>query len=136
MKRTGAFLTIAATLGLVIPAITLAPRVKATGQTDKTQSSATPDAAAGRRSFQKFGCYECHGLEGQGSIVTGPRLAPDPIPLDAFIAYIRQPSGQMPPYTDKALPDRDLPAIYAFLRSIQPPPPVTTIPILADDKAH
>jgi ubiquinol-cytochrome c reductase cytochrome c subunit len=136
MKRTWAFLTIAATLAPVIPAVTLATRVKTAGQADKAQSSTTTDAAAGRRSFQKFGCYECHGLEGQGSIVTGPRLAPNPIPLDSFIAYIRQPSGQMPPYTDKALPDRDIPAIYAFLRSIQPPPPVTTIPILANDKAH
>jgi mono/diheme cytochrome c family protein len=136
MKRSWDLLTIAAMLGLVIPVVTLATRVKTAGQAAKTQNSRTTDAAAGRRDFQKFGCYECHGLEGQGSIVTGPRLAPDPIPLDSLIAYIRQPSGQMPPYTDKALPDRDIAAIYAFLRSIQPPPPVATIPILADDKAH
>ena len=136
MRRSWDFLAIAAMLGLVIPAITLAKRVKTAGQAAKTQNPTTADAAAGRRDFQKSGCYECHGLEGQGSIVTGPRLAPDPIPLDSLIAYIRQPSGQMPPYTDKALPDRDVAAIYAFLRSIQPPPPVATIPILADDKAH
>jgi ubiquinol-cytochrome c reductase cytochrome c subunit len=129
-------LTIAAMLGLIIPAATLATRVKTLGPAAKAQNSTTADAATGRRNFHKFGCYECHGLEGQGSIVTGPRLAPDPMPLDSLIAYLRQPSGQMPPYTDKALPDRDIAAIYAFLRSIQPPPPVATIPILADDKAH
>lgn len=136
MKPSWAFLTIAVTVGLVLPVFAWGTRVKAAGQAAKTQNSATADAAAGRRNFRKFGCYECHGLEAQGSIVTGPRLAPNPIPLDAFSAYIRQPSGQMPPYTEKALPDRDMATIYAFLQSIQPPPPVATIPILADGKAH
>jgi ubiquinol-cytochrome c reductase cytochrome c subunit len=136
MKRSRDFLTIAAMLSLVIPVVTLATRVKTSGQAAKTQNSTTADTVTGRRNFQKFGCYECHGLEGQGSIVTGPRLAPDPIPLDSLIAYVRQPTGQMPPYTEKALPDRDIAAIYAFLRSIQPPSPVATIPILADDKVH
>jgi len=34
------------------------------------------DAARGKILFtQKYGCYECHGTEGQGSPATGPRLA-------------------------------------------------------------
>ena len=38
------------------------------------------DAARGKILFtEKYGCYQCHGTEGQGSPITGPRLAPNPL---------------------------------------------------------
>lgn len=83
----------------------------------------------GQRLFVKVGCYECHGYQGQGG-VAGPRLAPRPIVLAALIAYVRHPTGQMPPYTAKVLSDADLADIHAFLSSIPAPPPAKSIPLL------
>ena len=89
------------------------------------------NTANGERLFQKDGCYECHGLEGQGSSSTGAsRLGPPRIPLSAFMAYVREPSGEMPPYTRKALSDKDLEEIYNFLKSVPLPPPAKSISLL------
>ncbi len=94
--------------------------------------SAAPagDAEHGRKLFESDGCYQCHGREAQGGLGTGPRLAPKPIPFAAVQKYIRQPTGQMPPYTAKVLNDKDLADIYAFLVSRKAPPPVKDIPLL------
>ena len=75
------------------------------------------DAAKGKILFSKYGCYECHGTVGQGT-TAGARLAPKPIALQALIAYVRKPSGQMPPYTVKVVSDAELADIRAYLASI------------------
>jgi ubiquinol-cytochrome c reductase cytochrome c subunit len=88
------------------------------------------DAKKGRALFQSYGCYQCHGREAQGGVGTGPRLAPKPIAFVALSRYVRQPTGQMPPYTSKVISDRDLADIYAFLEAQPQPPAVKSIPIL------
>lgn len=87
------------------------------------------DAGNGRRLFTKYGCYECHGTQGQGT-TAGARLAPNPIALAALIAYVRRPAGQMPPYTAKVVSDAELADIRAYLASIPDPPPAKNIPLL------
>jgi ubiquinol-cytochrome c reductase cytochrome c subunit len=77
----------------------------------------------------KNGCSQCHGAEAQGG-AAGPRLGPRPLPLAALTAYVRKPAGEMPPYTAKVLPDRDLADIHAFLTSLPAPPPVDSVPLL------
>ena len=94
------------------------------------QGAAAANAEAGRKLFVSYGCYQCHGYEAQGSSATGPRLGPRPIAFAALSKYVRQPTGQMPPYTTKVLPDADLANIYAFLQSRPVPPPLETIPLL------
>ena len=88
------------------------------------------NAANGKKLFAKYGCYECHGREAQGGGLNGPRLAPDPLPFSVVLSYVRHPRGEMPPYTDKVVSDRDMADVYAFLQSRPQPPPVKTIPIL------
>lgn len=88
------------------------------------------DAAKGKALFTKYGCYECHGTQGQGT-TAGARLAPKPPALPAMIAYVRNPSGQMPPYTGKVVSDADLRDIRAYLASIPQPPPAKNIPLLS-----
>jgi len=90
----------------------------------------TGNAQKGQQLFTSYGCYQCHGREGQGSTATGPRLAPRPLPFAALTRYVRQPSGQMPPYTSRVVPDTDLADIYAFLQSRPQPPAVDSIPLL------
>ena len=98
----------------------------------KAQTSEAPagNADNGKKIFVQHGCYECHGREGQGSTMTGPRIAPDPPPFEEFSAYLRKPSGEMPPYTAKVVPDRELADIYAFLRSRPRPPAAKDNPLL------
>ena len=89
------------------------------------------DSASGKGKtlFTKYGCYECHGTQGQGTSA-GARLAPKPIALAALIAYVRQPKGQMPPYTAKVVSDAELADIRAYLATIPEPPPAKNIPLL------
>ena len=108
---------------------------KATAQhiasTPKSQGPAHGDANNGKRLYHAYGCYECHGGQGQGSPLSGPRIAPEPTQFSAFVRYIRKPSGQMPPYTSEITSDAGLTDIYAFLQSIPHPPDPSKIPLLA-----
>jgi mono/diheme cytochrome c family protein len=91
------------------------------------------DAAKGKILFtQKYGCYQCHGTAGQGSPITGPKLAPDPKPYEVLSAFIRTSAREMPPYREAVLPEADLQDIYAYLQSIKPGPDYKSIPLLND----
>jgi ubiquinol-cytochrome c reductase cytochrome c subunit len=89
-------------------------------------------AEKGRAAFMKYGCWQCHGTQGQGSIATsaGKVLAPNPLPYDAFSAFVRSTNRAMPPYSDKILPDEDLADIHAYLSSIPKPQDAKNIPLL------
>jgi ubiquinol-cytochrome c reductase cytochrome c subunit len=86
-------------------------------QESKSAEAPAGNAENGKRIFAKNGCYECHGREGQGSTMTGPRIAPDPIPFEVLSRYVRKPTGEMPPYTSKVISDQELADIYVFLQS-------------------
>ncbi len=86
------------------------------------------NAQNGKRIFDSYGCYQCHDHDGHGG--AGARLAPNPIPFATFSRYVRQPTGEMPPYTKKVVPDQELADIYAYLQSIPQPPPAKSIPEL------
>jgi mono/diheme cytochrome c family protein len=92
-------------------------------------SSANPQS--GQRLYSAFGCYECHGLQGQGSTQTGgPRIGPPQIPFSGFVAYVREPANQMPPYTSKAVSDAQLADMYVFLQTRPQALPSKNIPLL------
>ncbi len=92
--------------------------------------AAAGNAENGKKLFNKIGCYQCHGREGQGSSMSGPRIAPNPLPLDFLLRYVRKPTGEMPPYTAKVVSDEELTDIYAYLQSRPRPPAVKDIPLL------
>ena len=97
----------------------------------KQGATTAANSGNGQRLFVKDGCYECHGYLGQGSTSTGgTRLGPPQIPLSAFVSYVREPTGQMPPYAAKVISNEDLAEIYNFLKSVPPPPPLKSIAIL------
>jgi ubiquinol-cytochrome c reductase cytochrome c subunit len=103
-----------------------------TAATDsKSGNAPSGNAQHGQKIFADYGCYQCHGREAQGGLGTGaPRLGPRPIAFVAFTRYVRQPAGQMPPYTSKVVSDQDLADIYAFLQARPQPPPAKSIPLL------
>jgi mono/diheme cytochrome c family protein len=75
----------------------------------------------GHALFLADGCSECHGTVGQGSRVSGPRLAPQPLPLETFLQVLRHPISEMPPYVAEVLSDADAGDIHAYLVSIAAP---------------
>jgi ubiquinol-cytochrome c reductase cytochrome c subunit len=97
-------------------------------------SSAALAASAenGQKAFMKYGCWQCHGTVGQGSSVTGPKLAPDPMPYEAMANFIRGGTIRMPPYREQVLPNEDLQDIHAYLSSVPKPVDYKTIEILKD----
>jgi mono/diheme cytochrome c family protein len=96
-------------------------------------SGAAPagNADNGKKLFRNDGCYECHGLLGQGAAQTGAaRIGPPQLSFEGFQSYVRAPKINMPPYSSKAVPDQDLADIYAYLKSIPMPPKGKDIPLL------
>ena len=95
------------------------------------QPAKLPAAAShGRQLFASYGCYQCHGYQGQGTASAGPKLAPNPLPLDAFARQMRKPRDRMPIYTAKVVSDGDLNDLYAYLQTIPKAKAVADIPLL------
>lgn len=91
--------------------------------------AAPASAEKGKAAFVRHGCWQCHGYQGQGG-VTGPKLAPDPLPFEALSAFVRTTSRNMPPFREEILSNEDLADIYAYLESIPKGPDAKSIPLL------
>ena len=74
-------------------------------------------AEKGKTAFVQHGCWQCHGFQGQGG-VTGPKLAPEPLPLETFTAFVRTSNRAMPPYMEAILSNEDLADIHAYLETV------------------
>jgi mono/diheme cytochrome c family protein len=92
--------------------------------------SAPANVKNGQQLFAKYGCSECHLSKGQGARATGVRLGPPQIPLSAFVSYVHQPTGEMPPYTQKTVTNEELADMYAYLNSMPAAPSWKNIPLL------
>ncbi len=86
----------------------------------------------GKTAFVKHGCWQCHGFEGQGSVTTsaGRVIANTELPEDAFAAYVRSPTGAMPPFRPEILSDSEVADIYAYLEARPKPQAAKDIPLL------
>lgn len=100
------------------------------------QAPAEPrgDAASGAKLFVDRACWQCHGLAAQGGGIAGPRLAGRVQVWAAFAAYVRRPTEEMIPYTPKVLSDTELADIFAWLRSLPPPPSVESLPVFSRER--
>ena len=91
------------------------------------------DAARGKSLYMKNLCYTCHGTVGQGGDRgSGPRLAPNPFPWEAFAHQTRRPREQMPRYDPRHVSDAELADIYAYVASMKPGARAKDIPLLRD----
>jgi mono/diheme cytochrome c family protein len=73
----------------------------------------------GRAAFTSYGCYQCHGYEGQGE--GAPRLAAKPYTLEAFATFVRKPPNEMPAYARSVLSDALLESIFRYVQAIPAP---------------
>jgi mono/diheme cytochrome c family protein len=102
-------------------------------------SPVTGNAVAGKKLFYSYGCYACHGYNGE----TGARafvgrwghLATE----QEFVAFLRGranvapvvPSAAMPNFGEDSLPDKQAKDIYAYIRTFKSSgPEVKDIPTL------
>lgn len=106
-----------------------APAAAAAGLFLHVSAAGAADAAKGKEYFMNYMCYACHGTAGQGAN-TGPKLAPDPLPLDAMMNFVRNSAGLMPAYTAVILNDAQFADIHAYLSSLPKTADYKTIPLL------
>ncbi len=91
------------------------------------------DAAHGKAVFMKNMCYTCHGTAGQGGDRgSGPRIAYDVWPWEAFSQEVRRPRESMPRYTKEQVSDQELADIYAYVSSFRKGPKASGIPLLKE----
>jgi mono/diheme cytochrome c family protein len=128
MIRRMNLLAIGAMLLLAVPAMRAQ---NAAPQGQKSEAAPAGNSENGKKIFTKDGCYECHGREGQGAAqASGPRIGPPQRFIRSFIQYVRQPTGQMPPFTTEVISDQELADIYAYLQSRPKATPSKDIPLL------
>jgi mono/diheme cytochrome c family protein len=128
MIRRMNLLAIGAMLLLAVPAMRAQ---NAAPQGQKSEAAPAGNSENGKKIFTKDGCYECHGREGQGAAqASGPRIGPPQRFVRSFIQYVRQPTGQMPPFTTEVISDQELADIYAYLQSRPKATPSKDIPLL------
>jgi ubiquinol-cytochrome c reductase cytochrome c subunit len=97
-------------------------------------ASAQPagDVARGKAAYMKQMCYTCHGTVGQGGDRgSGPRIAYDVWPYEAFAQQTRRPRDVMPRYPVEHLSDQEMADIYAYVASFKKGKPAKEIPLLA-----
>ena len=128
-RRPIPFLVPIAAFVCCFPLIVFAQSPSASASQSASPDETRKSSSAGKKLYERVGCYECHGHVGQGG-AAGKRLAPHPIQYSDFAAYCRHPKAEMPPYSVKILSDADLASIYAYLQSVPDPPPVKRIPAL------
>jgi mono/diheme cytochrome c family protein len=95
----------------------------------ESATAASGNAENGKRLYVKNGCYECHSYDGHGG--AGARLDQSPLPVQAFIAYVRHPApGNMPVYTIKVMSNAELTDVWTFLKTIPKSPAAKDVPLL------
>jgi len=134
MKTTMKRLCGVALAALFVTAATLSAQ-----NTPAPTSPVTGNAAAGKPLYYAYGCYACHGYNGE----TGARafvgnwgnLGTE----ERFIAFLRGranvaplvPSTSMPNFGEAAVPDKQAKDVYAYIRSFKSnAPPLKDIPTL------
>jgi mono/diheme cytochrome c family protein len=94
--------------------------------------TAAGDAGNGKRVFLADGCFECHGRAGQGGAMNypTPAIAQLEMPVESFVAFLRDAPRDMPAYSAGVLSDKDAADIYAYLRSLPGRKPAKDFPLL------
>lgn len=87
------------------------------GEAASAQNAPAGDAVRGRKIYVAYGCYQCHGYQGQGSNA-GSKIAPDPTPYLAFALQLRTPRARMPAYPAVLVTDQQVADLYAYLQSV------------------
>jgi mono/diheme cytochrome c family protein len=96
------------------------------------QNAPSGDAANGKRVYLADGCFECHGRVGQGGALNypAPAIAQVEMPVESFVAFLRDAPNDMPAYSTAVLSDKEAADIHAFLQSLPGRKPAKDFPLL------
>src|SRR5436190_14185684 len=123
----------AAALLVISAGVFVLPLMNAQSAPSESTALAQSDPAVhGQELFNTYGCWECHGYEGQGGV--GPKLAPRPLAYQFFQEAVRTPLRDMPRYSTAILSNDDLADVYAFIQSIPAGPAAQDIPLLSQSE--
>jgi mono/diheme cytochrome c family protein len=128
MKRfTSRFVQITVAAGMVAAFAAAAP-----AQNASPGEAAHGDAANGKRVYLADGCFECHGRVGQGGALNypAPAIAKVEMPVESFVAFLRDAPNDMPAYSAAVLSDKEAADIHAFLQSLPGRKPAKDFPLL------
>ena len=81
--------------------------------------AARADEPPGGELYILKGCLGCHGASGRGGV--GPPLARTALPYEAFLQQVRHPRAIMPPFPGEAVSDREVRAIFEYVKGVAPP---------------
>jgi len=108
-------------------------------QAQAPASPVTGNPANGKKLYEAYTCYACHGFNGEtGARVLVSNRSANLSTESGFIAFLRaranlaptQPSTRMPNYSAATLPDAQAKDIYAYIRTFKShAPPVDQIPV-------
>ncbi|HXZ22567.1 MAG TPA: cytochrome c [Pseudolabrys sp.] len=114
----------------VLVAVTFAAREP--GPVALAQNAASGDAANGKRIYLADGCFTCHGRAGQGGAMNypAPPIAKLEMPVESFVAFLRDAPNDMPAYSADVLSDKEAADIHAFLESLPGRKPAKEFPLL------
>ena len=98
------------------------------------QDAPPGDAANGKRVYLADGCFTCHGRSGQGGAYNGPApvLAKTALPFEGFKMQLRNPSNDMPAYSEAVMSDKEIADMFAFVQSLPGRRDAKDIAILKD----
>ena len=84
------------------------------------QDAPPGDAGNGKRVYLATGCFTCHGRAGQGGAYNGPApaLAKTVLPFEGFKMQLRNPSNDMPAYSEPVMSDKEIADVFAFVQSL------------------
>jgi len=85
-----------------------------------------PDPAVGAQLWPEKPCSNCHGAQAEGDF--GPRLAGTVLEFDEVLLRVRAGKGAMPAFGEQEVSDLELRHLYAWLKSLAPPPTPTPEP--------
>ncbi|NEU98673.1 c-type cytochrome [Bradyrhizobium uaiense] len=96
----------------------------------RAEDAPAGDLVNGKRLYLADGCFECHGRAGQGGRFNylTPALAQIALPVESFIAFLREAPNDMPSFSADVLSDKDAADIHAYLSSLPGPKAAKDIP--------
>jgi mono/diheme cytochrome c family protein len=102
------------------------------GSAALAQNAPSGDVANGKRVYLADGCFECHGRAGQGGAMNypTPAIAKVEMPVESFVAFLRDAPKDMPAYSAAVLSDKEAADIHAFLQSLPGRKPAKDFPLL------
>jgi mono/diheme cytochrome c family protein len=125
-RSSGMFMAVSVAAVLVLSCSIIG--VQTTGAAPQAAAAPAGNTENGKRLFQAQACGTCHGDQGQGGLPNpekegaAPRIGPTRLSQPAFLAFVRNPIGRMPPYKSESVSDAEVADLYAFLQSLAPAP--------------